>query len=214
MSVSELFSAIKEGDRERVEALLADEPALANAHDEAGMSAVLAAAYWSQPAIVAALLAHGPQLDLFEAAAANDLARVAEITAGHPELAAAHARDGFTALGLASFFGHAEIAAHLLALGADPNQAASNAMRVAPLHSAAAGRHLEIARMLIAAGADVNAAQEGGFTPIHAAAQNGHAELVELLLAHGADPSAATADGKTARQLALAAGHADLADRL
>lgn len=55
----------------------------------------------------------------------------------------------------------------------------------------------ELAKLLLEHGADPNARQEGGFTPIHAAAQNGDDELYELLVAAGADPEAATDDGRT-----------------
>ena len=214
MGASELFAAIKAGDLARVEALLAADAALANARDEGGMSAVLTAAYWQQPAIVGALLARGAARGVYEAAATGVTARLEAALWDNPQLLDAYAADGFTALGLASFFGHAEAAALLLAHGADPNRASNNPMRVAPLHSAVAGRHLTIARALIDAGADVNAAQEGGFTPLHGAAQNGDRPMAELLLAHGARPDATSADGRTPRAFALEEGHAELAAML
>jgi ankyrin repeat protein len=214
MGASELFTAIKGGDGARVEALLAQDPTLASARDESGLSAVLTAAYWQQPAIVAALLARGPRLTFYEAAAAGVTDRIEAALQDAPQLLDAYAPDGFTALGLASFFGHADAAALLLARGADPNRASDNQMRVAPLHSAAAGRHLAIAQALLDHGADVNAAQEGGFTPLHAAAQNGDVPLAELLLARGANPAAATSDDKTPRDFAREEGHAELAELL
>jgi ankyrin repeat protein len=214
MGASELFTAIKAGDLPQVEALLTAEPALASARDQGGMSAVLTAAYWQQPAIVAALLARGPALSFYEAAAAGVTGRLETALLDRPELLDAHAADGFTALGLASFFGHDKAVALLLARGADPNRASNNPMQVAPLHSAVAGRHLAIARALLDAGGDVNAAQEGGFTPLHGAAQNGDRPMVELLLARGARPDAATADGRTPREFALEEGHGELAGLL
>jgi ankyrin repeat protein len=214
MGASELFAAIKAGDLARVEALLAADPALASARDEGGMSALLTAAYWQQPAIVGALLARGPRLSFYEAAAAGVTGRLETALADNPALLDSYAADGFTALGLASFFGHGEAAALLLARGADANRASNNPMRVAPLHSAVAGRHLGIAQALLDAGADANAAQEGGFTPLHGAAQNGDRPMAELLLARGARADAATADGKTARDFALEEGHASLAELL
>ena len=214
MGASELFAAVKAGDLAAVEALLAADPALAGARDERGMSAVLTAAYWQQPAIVAALLARGPALSFHEAAAAGVTGRLETALLDRPELLDAYAPDGFTALGLASFFGHEAAVALLLARGADPNRASNNPMHVAPLHSAVAGRHLGIARALLDAGADVNATQEGGFTPLHGAAQNGDAPMAELLLARGARRDAATADGKTARAFALEEGYGELAEFL
>jgi ankyrin repeat protein len=208
MSAEALFAAIKVGDSGRVEELLEADPGLAGARDERGMSAVLTAAYWQQPAIVGALLAYGPALTFFEAAAAGVADRLDAALRDEPALLDAYAPDGFTALGLASFFGHAEAAALLLARGADPNRASANDMRVAPLHSAAAGSHLAVVRMLLDRGADPNADQEGGFTALHSAAQNGRPDIVALLLAHGARPDAVTDDGKTPRDLAVEEGHA------
>ena len=102
-----------------------------------------------------------------------------------PELAVAFAPDGFTALGLASFFGHREAAELLLAAGARVNDQSRNAMRVAPLHSALAGGHAEIVELLLDAGADVNAVQADGYTPLHEAAQHGDQPLAERLVAAG-----------------------------
>lgn len=210
MGKDELFTAIKAGDRGRVEALLAADPGLAVARDEGGLSAVLMAAYWQQPAIVGALLAHGPSLDLYEAAAAGATARLDELLRDAPDQLDAYAPDGFTALGLASFFGHAEAAALLIAKGASPNRASRNGLRVTPLHSAAAGRHHALVTLLLDHGADPLVRQEGGFTPLHSAAQNGDRATAELLLAHGADRAARSDDGRTPGDFAREGGHAEL----
>lgn len=214
MGASELFAAIKAGDLPRVEAMLAADPVLMGTRDEGGISAVLTAAYWQQPAILAALLARSPALDCYEAAAVGAAGRLDELLRAEPALLDAPAPDGFTALGLASFFGHADAAALLLERGADPRRASANSLRVAPLHSAAAGRHLRIAALLLDHGADPRARQEGGFTPLHSAAQNGDAPMAELLLARGADREARADDGRAPRDLAREAGHAALAARL
>jgi uncharacterized protein len=71
MSADELFAAVKAGDLVRVEALLAADPSLAAARDAQGVSAVITAAYWQQPAVLAALLARRPGLSFHEAAAAG-----------------------------------------------------------------------------------------------------------------------------------------------
>lgn len=214
MRSDELFAAIKAGELAQVEELLVEDPSLAGALDERGLSAVLTAAYWQQPAIVAALLERQPALSFYEAAAAGVPDVLDAYLRDDPALLDAYASDGFTALGLASFFGHAEAAALLLARGAAPNRPSNNPMRVAPLHSAAAGSHVAIVRMLLDRGADPSAVQEGGFTALHSAAQNGRADIVELLLAHGARPDALTADSKTPRELALEEGHDGVADLL
>ncbi|HEY4689399.1 MAG TPA: ankyrin repeat domain-containing protein [Anaerolineae bacterium] len=213
-----LIDAVKAGDADAVKALLASDPALVNAKDESGNSAILLATYYERKPIVDLLLAYKPTLSLFEASAVGDLERVKSILAEDPDLIAelmnAYSHDGFTPLGLAAFFGHADIAEYLLARGAEVNSVSRNRMRVMPLHSAVAGRHLRIAEALIAHGADVNAAQQDGFTPLHGAAQNGQQEMVLLLLDHGAEVKAKAGDGRTALAFALAEGHASVADSL
>jgi uncharacterized protein len=205
------FAAIKAGDLAAVKTQLRDKPALVNAKDENGNSATLIAVYWGKHDIVKVLLRHKPGLSLFEAAAAGQLAQVKTWTRTKPKGAHAFSHDGFTALHLDAFFGHASVAHHLIRQHALVNAVAHNDSQVQPLHSAAAGGHVGICQMLLKAGADVNARQQHGFTPLHAAAQNGSRDLVMLFLNAGADKSAKTYDGRTAQDFALASGQAGLA---
>jgi uncharacterized protein len=195
-----LFAAVRSGDVEALRALLADDPARANARED-GVSALLVAVYHRQEGAREALLAAGAEVSPLEAAALGDLTRLDP-----------HARgaDGFTALHLAAFFGGAEAVRALLAAGADPDADAENPLRVFPLHSAVAARDREAVAALLDAGADPNVTQRGGFTPLHGAAHAGDAEIVALLLAHGADPALRTDDGKDARALAEGAAAAAL----
>jgi ankyrin repeat protein len=167
-----------------------------NSRDEQGLSPALHALYRGETAEAESLLPDEP--NVFEAAAFGREEQLEEVLASDPELARAFSGDGFTALHLAAFFGHAEVMRLLLDRGADPNAVATSAQvgPVQPLHSAAAtGRH-ECARLLLAHGADVNARQGGGFTALHAAAASSDAELARLLLAAGADATAKTDDGR------------------
>jgi hypothetical protein len=194
-----LFAAIKSGDLDALTALLADDPALANARED-GVSAVLVSLYHRQDAVREALLAAGAEVGPLEAAALGDLSKLDPSARG---------ADGFTALHLAAFFGGSLAVRALLAAGADANADAENPLRVRPLHSAVASRDRESVRALLEAGADPNVVQQGGFTPLHGAAHAGEAEMVRMLLEHGADPELTTDDGKDAR--ALAEGEAALA---
>lgn len=215
IGAEDLFTAIDAGDRTRLEMLLASTPDLATARNAAGLSPVLYASYRGRGDLVPILHAADAALDIFDASAAGDPARVRQLLEEHDDQARAYTPDGFTALHFVAFFsGGPECAALLLDRGADVNAVTRNPMRVTPLHSAAAGRHTAVARILIARGADVNATQEGGFSALHAAAQNGDTELADALLTHGADPHRATDDGRTAADFAAAAGHTALGARL
>ena len=210
----DLIAAVTAGDTERVRELLAADPSLVSARDEAGVSAVLLARYRFDRATTDALLAADPELDVFEAAALGYVDRLRERLLDSADAVAAFSPDGFTALHLAAFFGKAEAARILLEHGASVHVYTRNEFANQPLHAAAAGRHVEVCRVLLAAGADVNATQHGGYTPLHEAAQHGDVEMSELFLSAGADPAMVTDAGQTPAEIATAAGHADLADRL
>ncbi|MBI3824767.1 MAG: ankyrin repeat domain-containing protein [Candidatus Rokubacteria bacterium] len=155
------------------------------------------------------------RLDLFEACVVGDLDAVRRAFDGDPSLANAVASDGFGPLGLASFFDHEPVVRLLLEHGARVDAASANAMRIVPLHSAAAARAVPITRLLLEHGAPVDATQgDGKFTPLMEAATNGQAEMIDLLLTHGADVRVCDAHGPSAADHARASGHASLAEYL
>lgn len=215
---TEFFEAVRVGDMDRVGALLRGDSSLASATNERGISALLWALYNGQPKVADRLIASGIELNIFEAAAAGDVARTRALLASDPSLASAHSADGFSPLGLAAFFGRLEVLDLLLSEGADPNAASRNSMRVTPLHSAAAHRGAETAlRMvdaLLRSGANPNAQQHGGWTPLQQAAAHGQLEMVELLLASGADAAIQSDDGLTAADKAAAGGFRGVEERL
>jgi uncharacterized protein len=167
-----------------------------NSRDEQGLSPALRTLYRGETTAAKSLLPDDP--NVFETAAFGREERLEELIESDPGLARAFSGDGFTALHLAAFFGHAEAVRLLLDHGADPNAVATSAQigPVQPLHSAAATGRLECARLLLARGADVNARQGGGLTALHAAAASSDTELARLLLAAGADATARADDGR------------------
>jgi ankyrin repeat protein len=202
------LDALKTGNREIVSQFLDSTPELVNARTDAGTSCVLTAVYHRHPEIAAYLVSRGADLDLFDAAALGDLARVRLLTT--PENVNTLAPDGFSALSLACYFRQFSVARYLLEQGAAVELAAANPMQIRPIHAAAAARDVAIVQLLLEHGADPNARQQQGYGPLHSAAQNGQHDLVELLIAAGADPSAAADDGKTPADLAQAAGDESL----
>jgi ankyrin repeat protein len=172
------------------------------------------AVYHGHPEVARILIDRGASLDVFDASAVGETACLQELLEEDGSRVNAVASDGFTPLGLAAFFGHADAARLLLASGADPNLASRNAQRVAPLHSAVAGGSVEIVRALLAHGADVHARQDLGFTALHGAAAEGSEEMVRLLLAHGSDRAARSDAGQTAADVARQRGKPAIAEVL
>lgn len=209
-----LAAAIRKGDARAVEALLDADPALVNARRPDGSSFVLYAVYCGHAGLVDVFRERGRAIDLFEATAAGDAPAVRAFLAADPGAAKAFSPDGFPVLGLAVFFGHRTLAELFLAAGADPCAASTNAMRVAPLHSATSRGDAAMVRTLLEKGANPNATQQSGWTALHNAASQGNLEVVRLLRSNGADLSARTDDGKTAADLAAERGHAALAESL
>ena len=212
-SESEFIAKVKTGESEDVQNALRENPSLADSKDSNGISAVMLAVYHGHRALADWLAAHGANLNFFEACALGRSATVTQLLREDPALASAYSPDGFQGLGLASFFGNADVVRALLDAGADPNSRSRNSMRVSPIHSAAANRNpgaaLEIIRLLVTQGADVNVVQHGGWTPLQEGAAHGNTELVEFLLANGADQGAQAENGKTALDLATEGNHAD-----
>jgi ankyrin repeat protein len=208
----ELIAAVRAGDITRITSLIITTPALVNAHADSGESAVLLATYYGYYDIADLLIIYGAALTFFEATAAGKRAQVQEYLRADPALINTFSPDGFTALGLAAFFGHAALVDLLLANGEQVNVSSHNPLNVMPLHSSVASRQLGISRALLDHGADVNATQQEDYTPLHEAAQNGDIEMIKLLLAHGANTTARIASGETPRESALKNGHTAAAE--
>lgn len=208
------LDAVRSGDADALDTVLAQHPHTAKARDENGVSLLMLALYHRRHDLAERILAAGVEPDLFEAAALGRTARAAELLDGGHAHVTDRSADGFTALHLAAFFAHPETTEALLSRGAQVEAVAENPSKVRPLHSAVAGRSPEVVRVLLAAEADLEARQQGGFTPLMAAAANGLTDLVDLLRGAGAEVGATADDGKTAADFARAKGHDDVGERL
>ena len=213
-----LLDAVRRGDLPAVRELVDADPALVSVRDQRGPSAVLLAVYHGHGTVADWLVDRGAELNIYDAAALGRLSQVAALLEANPELARMHAPDGFSALGIAAYFGRPEALDLLLSAGADPNAASRNAMQVTPLHSACActdaAAALRMTEALLAAGADPNVAQEGGWTPLHQAAAQGRLHIIEILLDRGAEAGSRNDDGRTPADMAVEKGHDDAAELL
>lgn len=123
---------------------------------------------------------------------------------------------GFSELITAAQHAGGEVAAALVAAGAEPN--GLSPLEGVPLAEAAYAGNLAVMTVLLEAGADVNAQVEGqgGFhyTPLFSAAYGGSREAADLLLRWGADPAWADEAGDTAASVAAGQGHRELGEYL
>jgi uncharacterized protein len=156
------------------------------------MSEILQALYRGDAA-TARELARGTELDVFEAAALGETARIRQLVDDDPALANAFGADGFHPLGLACFFGHVDTARVLLEHGAEVDALSKNEhIQTAAIHAAAASdtdeaTRYELVKLVLDHGGDPNLAQGGGFRAIDAARQNGDERVERLLKQRGAD---------------------------
>ncbi len=199
-----LFDAIALADPVRLEAVLAAGPGRANETNRMALPALLVATDLGNLDIVRRLLAHGANPNLGYASSArffpsrfsggtvplhlaawsNRLDLAEALVAAKAGLSAANER-GYTALHFATARGHREMAAWLLARGADANaqSAITNPPRTFP---------------------PMNPYQvSSGWTPLHLAVRFDHPALIELLVANGGKLTATDAQGRTPADFTL-----------
>ncbi len=156
----DLIDAVKTGDRNRVETLIAG-----GADVDARQGDGATALHW--------------------AAHRNDLAAADSLIAAGATVNAANAL-GATPLWLAAMNGSADMVGRLLDANADPNAALK--MGETPLMTAARAGSVKTAELLLDRGADPNAAEhERGQTALMWAAAQRHPDVVRLLVDRGAD---------------------------
>jgi len=119
---------------------------------------------------------------MLEAVKSGDVASVNALLNANPSLVNAKNENGVSAILLATYFGHRDIAEVLLAKGVELN-----------IFEAAAAGHLNRVRLLAKEEAElIDSYSSDGFTPLSLAAFFGREDVLDLLLAHGANPNAAS----------------------
>ncbi|MBX2842757.1 MAG: ankyrin repeat domain-containing protein [Flammeovirgaceae bacterium] len=201
--MEEILDLIKDGEVEALRQLFEKDPALVDKKTDQGISLLQYAAYCRGISTIQLIREFKKDLNLFEATSLGEIEMTGKLIDEDKSLINSHSGDGFTPLGLASFFGYFGLAKFLLDKGANPNLASNNQFKVAPIHSACAISNYKIVELLIKNGANVNAKQIQGVTPLHSAAHNGETEIVKLLLENGAEVNAKMETGQTAMAMAI-----------
>ncbi len=153
------FEAAALGDADRVSALLATDPSLAEATTPDGFRALGLAAFFGQGQVVA-LLARWCDPDTPSANAMRVTPLHSAMATRRPDAAAGIARS-------------------LLAQGADPNRQQEGGWT--PLHAAAKSGDPELVSLLLEHGADRHLANDTGQTPLDLALAEEHIAVVALL---------------------------------
>ena len=181
---------------EAVKQLLA-QGASVHAQNEAGVTALIAAAYRNDLAIADLLIQAGADVNVKDNT--QQSAYLITTADGYLELlkrtlqagANVHSTDSYNGTGLirAADRGHVEIVQELLKTDIKidhVNRLGWTALLEAIILGRGDARHIEVVRVLVEAGANVNLADSGGVTPLAHAQQRGYTQMVEILQKAGA----------------------------
>ncbi len=232
---SNVADAASVGDLDRVRELISGGDDV-NAAQPDGSTALLWAAYESNPEMVTTLIEAGADPNsanefgvtpLLQASRIGDAAVIGALLEAGAEIGVTSPNDE-TALMAAARAGSVDAVALLLAHGSDPNAAESYWEQTALMWAAVEG-HGDVIDVLLEAGADPNMQARvseldqrttrtdfpsGGFTALMFAARNGDEAVVRRLVDGGADINLTNADGATALMIAVVNDRFDFAAML
>jgi ankyrin repeat protein len=219
------FEAVAARDLATVEAMLKHAPTLASARRPNGNSAVVIAMFaitknenaFHDPksnALLQAILAAKPQLDIFETAALGTAEQLEALLRDDSSALARRTPFGWTLLHMASFGGNVPAVELLLRKGAEVNDRARSKFRNTPLQTALLSGQAGTAKALLDHGADPLVRQVKGTTPMHEAALLGRIDLLQLLVEHGAELNSVADNGQTPLAEALRGHHPEAVEWL
>ena len=216
---AEIHDAVRHGNLDKVNSILAKKPELIKAKDKDGDTPLHIAASWGYKSMVKLLITNGADLN----AKGSDGLTPLHMAVNQKDVmkllidngADMNAKDNIyaiTPLQLAVDSNDYAGVELLLSNGANPNDQSHYSWT--PLHSAAHHGFEHLAKLLISKRADVNAKLDFGETPLHIAANGGHTELAKLLLDSGAKTNVKDEDGCTPLDLAAQRGHFEVVELL
>lgn len=194
-------------DADKIIEYIRSEPEILSQKEKSGATGFMQVLYHRIPQVATVASKLKTELTFDEAVATSKIDQVKSQIEQDEELVSAFCADGFTPIGLATFFGQSDMAKLLFASGADPSVCANNAMKVNALHAAAATGSFELIELYLTNGYDANVPQMNDITAIQSAAYRGDLEMVKLLVRHGADPKIPSVDGVDAIGYAKEGNH-------
>lgn len=210
MTRDDVFKAIDVADVDALRDILNIDPSLASCRSDDGMSAILFSLYINKPEIAEVLMSFEPELDIFDLSALGGAGQISALIATDPKIIHEFSGIGFTALHIASYFGHADIVRLLLENGGDVDKLSMDGSNLTALQSAVSNLRVDVVQELLKFDPDLDVKMLGGFTPLMAAAALGSEEIVELLIANDADTNIVSDDGRSAKVFAEHAGNDNL----
>lgn len=205
--IDSLKTHIKNGEVDKVVALISNHPEILDQKDENESSGLLMIAYSGLGKAFEIAKTLKKSFTFHESIICGKIEEVKASIAENKDAVNTYSEDGFTPLSLAAFFDQTAIAKLLLENGANPNLFAKNPSKVNALHSAVAKENIELVELLLENGANVNATQMQNVTALHSAAHRGNLQLVQLLVENGANIGAKMDNGDTSLDIATKDGH-------
>jgi len=189
----DIHRAVSEGDLEKVELLLKENPLLVNEKDSSGRTPIFTAIIRRNPEMVKLLIDKGALVRVGDsnlrapihfAGFMNDMSMI-ELLLENGAVIDTRAIGAATPLIHSSFSNLYKLSRFLIEHGADINIQCNSL--TTPLYFASLNNNLEYLNYLLDAGADVDTPDFLDRTPLYVAVRDGYLEIVKKLIEHGAD---------------------------